>query len=150
MLLDGEGWHARVLAFDPEATVASDDGPPFDTLRRALVPGVGSFTAPPGSPFGPALFGYLSYDAVRHLERLPELARDDLDLPRARFFLPRYVVGEGPEGELWISHLPGEDAGFVLQALRRARPLPEPAEPAPLAPSRPRSAVEGTHGPSSG
>ncbi len=95
---------------------------------------MGSFTAPPGSPFGPALFGYLSYDAVRHLERLPELARDDLDLPRARFFLPRYVVGEGPEGELWISHLPGEDAGFVLQALRRARPLPEPAEPAPPRP----------------
>ncbi len=134
VLLDGEGWHARVLAFDPEATVASDDGPPFDTLRRALVPGVGSFTAPPGSPFGPALFGYLSYDAVPHLERLPELARDDLDLPRARFFLPRYVVGEGPEGELWISHPPGEDAGFVLQALRRARPLPEPAEPAPPRP----------------
>ena len=81
MLLDGDGWHAKVLAFDPEqVVVAVDDGSPFDALRRTLVPGVGSgsFNAPPGSPFGPALFGYFSYDAVRHLERLPGLARDDL------------------------------------------------------------------------
>ena len=144
VLLDGEGWHARVLAFDPEATLAVD-GSPFDALRRALVPatGPGSSAAPSGSPFGPALFGYLSYDAVRHLERLPGLARDDLRLPVSRFMLPRYAVGEGPGGELWISHPPGEDAEFVSRALSRARPLPEPEAPAS---PRPVSSTLGREG----
>ena len=145
VLLDGDGWHARVLAFDPEKIVGAEDGSPFDALRRSLVPetGSGSFDAPPGSPFGPALFGYLSYDAVRHLERLPGLARDDLRLPSARFMLPRYVVGEGPGGEVWISHPPGEDVEFILRALRRLRPLPEPGEPAS---PRPVSSTLGREG----
>lgn len=145
VLLDGEGWHARTLAFDPETTVAVDGESPFEALRRALVPEMGaeSLTTASGSPFAPALFGYLSYDAVRHLEHLPELARDDLNLPVARFFLPRYVVGEGPGGELWISHPPGEDTEFILRALRQARPLPEPDEPVS---ARPVSSTLGREG----
>ena len=141
VLLDGEGWHARMLAFDPETIVDVDDASPFEALRQALVPSPGS-GSPAAPPFASALFGYLSYDAVRHLERLPELARDDLDLPVARFFLPRYVVGEGPGG-LWVSHPPGEDAGFVLRAMRRARSLPEPDGPATL---RPVSSTLGREG----
>lgn len=146
VLLDGEGWHARMLAFDPETTiVVDDDSSPFDALRRVLVPGAdaGRYATAPGPPFGSALFGYLSYDAVRHLERLPELAQDDFGLPVARFFLPRYVVGEEPGGEVWISHPPGEDTGFVLQALRRALSLPEPDRPAS---PRPVSSLLGHEG----
>ena len=42
----------------------------------------------PGLPrFTGGLVGYLGYDAVRHLERLPSTARTDLDLPDALFLL---------------------------------------------------------------
>jgi anthranilate/para-aminobenzoate synthase component I len=38
-------------------------------------------------PFAGGLIGYLSYDFGRHLEHLPSQARDDLQLPDARFGL---------------------------------------------------------------
>ena len=47
--------------------------------RAATVPGLPPFTA--------GAVGYLAYDAVRHLERLPERAADDLALPDAVFML---------------------------------------------------------------
>lgn len=125
VLLDGEGWGTRMLAFDPELTLSVEEASPFEDLRRVLAPG----EQVEGHPFaGPALFGYLSYDAARHLERLPALAEEDLRLPVARFILPRYVVGAGPEG-VWASVPAGENVGFVARALRRSAPLPDP-EPA--------------------
>lgn len=36
--------------------------------------------------------GYLSYDVVRHFERLPDTAQDDLDVPEAAFMLPDTLV----------------------------------------------------------
>jgi anthranilate synthase component I len=36
--------------------------------------------------------GYLSYDVVRHFEKLPETAHDDLDVPDAAFMLPDTLV----------------------------------------------------------
>jgi anthranilate synthase component I len=36
--------------------------------------------------------GYLSYDVVRHFERLPETAYDDLNVPNAAFMLPDTLV----------------------------------------------------------
>ncbi len=36
-------------------------------------------------PFAGGLIGYLSYDFGRHLETLPSHAKDDLQLPDARF-----------------------------------------------------------------
>lgn len=121
VLLDGEGWGNRMLAFDPERTLVVEDASPFEELRRAGVSG----ERVEGHPFaGPALFGYLSYDAARYLERLPTLAEDDLRLPVAQFILPRYVIGTGPEG-VWASVPAGESAGFILRALRRSALLPE-------------------------
>jgi anthranilate synthase component 1 len=59
---------------------------PLEALRRILgdvrpvrVPGLPRFTG--------GLVGYLGYDAVRHLERLPATAPDDLGLPDAVFLL---------------------------------------------------------------
>ncbi len=123
VLLDGDGWGTRMLAFDPERTLAIEDASPFEELRRVLAHG--GYVE--GHPFaGPALFGYLSYDAARYLERLPTLAEDDLRLPVARFILPRYVVGAGPEG-IWASVPAGESVGFILRALRRTALLPDAA-----------------------
>ncbi len=47
--------------------------------RAVTIPGLPRFTG--------GLVGYLGYDAVRHLERLPNLAKADLDLPDALFLL---------------------------------------------------------------
>ena len=53
-----------------------------DTLKR-----LGKASAPFDLPFAGGLIGYLSYDFGRHLENLPSQARDDLQLPDARFGL---------------------------------------------------------------
>jgi anthranilate synthase component 1 len=60
------------------------DGDPLQTLRRLL----GDFqpVAVPGLPrFQGGAVGYLAYDMVRHMERLPRRTRDDLGLPDAVF-----------------------------------------------------------------
>lgn len=100
VLLEGAGWGGSVLAFEPERELCVDGGSsPFEALRGELGFEPDSLRPLAG---GPALFGYLSYDAVRHLESLPALAADDLALPQARFLSPRYTVGAGPGGA-WVS-----------------------------------------------
>jgi len=129
VLLDGEGWGNRVLAFDPERVLTVEDVSPFEELRRAVASWGQARDLHPLEG-GRALFGYLSYDAVRHLERLPTLAEDDLRLPDAQFILPRYTVGTGPEG-VWASVPAGESAGWILKALRRSELLPNATQSAP-------------------
>ena len=115
VLLDGEGWGTRMLAFDPERVLSVEGDSPFEKLRSLLTleEYPGGFVE--GHPaVGPALFGYLSYDAARSLERIPNLAEDDLRLPVARFILPRYVVGAGLKGT-WASVPVGHSTDFVLE-----------------------------------
>jgi anthranilate synthase component 1 len=60
------------------------DGDPLEALRRLLA----EFkpVAVPGLPrFQGGAVGYLAYDMVRHMERLPRSTRDDLGLPDAVF-----------------------------------------------------------------
>jgi anthranilate synthase component 1 len=62
------------------------DGNPLDALRQLLR----GFTpvSVPGLPrFQGGAVGYLAYDMVRHMERLPDRTRDDLGLPDAVFML---------------------------------------------------------------
>jgi anthranilate synthase component I len=62
------------------------DGDPLEALRGLL----GEFrpVAVPGLPrFQGGAVGYLAYDMVRHMERLPRTTRDDLGLPDAVFML---------------------------------------------------------------
>jgi para-aminobenzoate synthetase component 1 len=122
VLLDGEGWGARVLAFGSELTLTVEDASPFDALRRVLTR-EGSAGLDHPLEGGPALFGYLSYDAARFLERLPATAEDDLRLPVARFILPRYTVGVGPDGEAWVSVPAAERADYFIRTLRETLPL---------------------------
>jgi len=61
-------------------------GNPFQALRQLLA----RFhpVAVPGLPrFQGGAVGYIAYDMVRHFERLPAIARDDLGLPDAVFLL---------------------------------------------------------------
>src|SRR5205814_10467835 len=66
-------------------------GPPLAVLRAAL-----DHLRSPALPGLPPLFagavGYLGYDMVRELERLPDSTEDDLHLPDAVLVFPRTVV----------------------------------------------------------
>jgi para-aminobenzoate synthetase component I len=125
VLLDGDGWGTRMIAFDPERDLSVEGCSPFEEVRSLLTLREYLGGCVDGHPATvPTLFGYLSYDAARSLERLPNLAEDDLRLSVARFILPRYVIGAGPEGA-WASVPAGENTGFILRALSRQALLPD-------------------------
>jgi anthranilate synthase component 1 len=66
-------------------------GPPLALLRAALER-LRSPAIPELAPLYAGAIGYLAYDAVRELERLPDQTTDDLELPDALLVLPRSVV----------------------------------------------------------
>ncbi len=74
-VLRGEGSEVLSDAQDPLAALAQLLG----RYRAVRVPDLPRFTG--------GMVGYLSYDVVRHLERLPALGKDDLELPDALFLL---------------------------------------------------------------
>ena len=54
-------------------------------------------------PFTSGLVGYLSYDAVRRVERLPDSNPDDLDIPELTFLLASdLAVLDHHDGEVWL------------------------------------------------
>lgn len=68
------------LELDRQGVRTRLDGPPLEALRAEL----GSITADPGVlPLNGGFVGFLGYDYVRHLERLPEAPADPFDLPAA-------------------------------------------------------------------
>ena len=75
-----------------DVPVAPDEGePPLAYVRRLL----GAFSTPPIHGFGPlhgGAVGFLGYDCVRELERLPEPPEDDLGLPDLALLLTRTFV----------------------------------------------------------
>ena len=106
------------LSADPVAVLeAPADGPdPLADARRLLrrldagaAPAVPSGTddrprgAPAAPPFLGGLAGYLSYDLGRRLERIPELAAADQDLPLLRLALHDWVVAwDRSSGAAWL------------------------------------------------
>ena len=85
LVFRAKGSHLEVLRGEG-SEVLTDTHDPLTGLMRLLgkyravnVPGLPRFTG--------GMVGYLSYDVVRHLERLPALAKDDMDLPDALFLL---------------------------------------------------------------
>jgi len=145
----GGGEQARALA---ERARALTGLPPFEALRAATrlaaeaapAAGCGADAGPaagagPARGGGPAiddgcfpeagaLFGLISYDAVRYLERLPDSVRDDLGVPDIDVFLPcrllrldvasgeavffdRLASGEAGRGEAGASEAGASHAG---------------------------------------
>ena len=136
-----------VLAADPIAVVRGPaDGPdPFADARRLLarldpsplpMP-IGTAATP---PFAGGLMGYLGYDLGRRLERLPELARADQDLPLLQLALHDWVIAwDHRAGRAWLlgRALDG-DVGRLGQRLGAVRDLasaPQPSRPAADVPS---------------
>src|SRR5204863_4332049 len=78
----------------PPAGVPAD-GDPLDVLRATVYALAGSGTPDTGEDLPPltgGLVGYLGYDIVRRIERLPELADDDLHVPELGMLLATDLV----------------------------------------------------------
>ncbi|MBB6284476.1 aminodeoxychorismate synthase, component I [Geobacillus subterraneus] len=106
LLESGQGGRYSIIGFNPSGIIRATeqrlsitdrgketvlDGPPLELLQQWF----SRFAVPDGGeplPCQGGLIGYISYDAVRYMERLPELARDDLQLPFMYFWLFDDVV----------------------------------------------------------
>ena len=99
------------------------DGNPLEALRTLLsefqpvpVPGLPRFQG--------GIVGYLAYDMVRHMERLPANTRDDLRLPDAIFlFTDTLLVFDNLRHRLLVianARIEGHDDASLDQAYDRA------------------------------
>jgi len=98
----GEESHInRDARFDPEAWQPLE-GSPLDTLRALIAES--RIELPEGLPSAAAgLFGYLGYDMIRLVERLPHVNPDPLGLPDAVMLRPSVVaVLDGVKGEVIV------------------------------------------------
>ncbi len=89
LIFESRGTQARITRDGRTETRAVDD--PIDALRELMrshrpvdLPGLPRF-------WGGAI-GYMGYDAVRFIERLPERARDDLELPELLFIITKSLL----------------------------------------------------------
>jgi anthranilate synthase component 1 len=109
----------------------------FAVLRRALgghkparLPGLPPFTA--------GAVGFFAYDAVRQIERLPELAKDELGIPDAcLLFFDEVLAFDHVRKEIWLvvtadvtKHKPSDAYEKAVKRLdkfekRLAQPLPK-------------------------
>jgi anthranilate synthase component 1 len=67
------------------------DGNPLDAVRE-LLRGLQPVPVPGLPRFQGGAVGYLAYDMVRHMERIPAAARDDLGLPDAVFMFTDTLI----------------------------------------------------------
>jgi len=98
----------RIVARGREITITEGkkvvqmEGDVFAVLRRALsghkparLPGLPPFTA--------GAVGFLAYDAVRQIERLPELAKDELGVPDAcLLFFDEVLAFDHVRKQIWL------------------------------------------------
>ncbi len=113
----------RSARFDPEA--AEDlDGDPLATLRAVIAESRIDLPEelPPASA---GLFGYLGYDMIRLVERLPDVNPDPLDLPDAVMLRPSVVaVLDSVKGEVkvvapaWVSSGLSAETAYAQAAER--------------------------------
>ena len=129
------GPQARALADDAGALTARA---PFEALRRATR--LAALPEPAGGPGkelpeAEALFGLLSYDAVRYLERLPDTVRDDLGIPDIDVFLPgrllRYDLASGEA--VLVDRFAADDGAAAAEAARVGEALAAARRPSPAA-----------------
>ncbi|NNU87689.1 aminodeoxychorismate synthase component I [Geobacillus sp. MR] len=101
LLESGQGGRYSIIGLNPSGIIRATeqrlsiiyrgkettlDGPPLELLQQWF----SHFLMPDEDeplPCQGGLIGYISYDSVRYIERLPELAHDDLQLPFMYFWL---------------------------------------------------------------
>ncbi|WP_428516006.1 anthranilate synthase component I [Roseovarius sp.] len=113
----------RQARFDSDAFQPLD-GSPLDTLRALI--SESRIDLPEGLPAASAgLFGYLGYDMIRLVERLPDVNPDPLGLPDAVMIRPSVMaVLDGVKGEVivvapaWVSDGQSPRAAYAQAAER--------------------------------
>lgn len=84
--------HDGVVSYEGQAPEgAAGVATPLESVRRVLE----SFRAPPLEglpPFHGGAVGYLGYDVVRYLEKLPQTTNDDVGVPELMLMFPRTVL----------------------------------------------------------
>jgi anthranilate synthase component 1 len=143
----------RSARFDPEAWTEADAEPL--TSLRALIAESRIDLPPELPPMAAGLFGYLGYDMVRLVERLPHVNPDPHGLPDALMIRPSVVlVVDGVKGEVsvvspaWAGSGLGARAAYaqaaerVMDAVRDLDRTPSAATT--TAPADPGEAVSNT------
>ncbi len=126
---------------------AADDRAPLDSLRRLV--GECRMEVPAGlPPMAGGLVGYLGYDMVRQMERLPEKNLADIDVPEAIMLRPTlFAIFDNVTDLLTLaapvhprpdiaadSAWTAAEAALAEAEAALARPLPLPAPPVALPP----------------
>ena len=88
LILSGRDGEVAWQGVPPEA--AREAGGPLDALAKATE----VYRAPQVQdvPLHGGAVGYIGYDAVREIERIPDTTRDDLGMPDLTMLFPRHVV----------------------------------------------------------
>jgi anthranilate synthase component 1 len=74
-----------------EELVAKASGEIFPSLRKIIKDS--SFAIPAGlPPMSSGLFGYMGYDMVRYMEKIPDKNPDQIGVPEAMFMRPKLVI----------------------------------------------------------
>ena len=132
----------REARFAPDG-FATDAREPLESLRALMAEC--RMDLPEGLPAASAgLFGYLGYDMIRLVERLPDVNPDPLGLPDAVMMRPTVVaVLDGVKGEVtlcapvWAADAPAPRAAYaqaaerVMDAVRDLDRAPPPPAPWP-------------------
>ncbi|GLX71444.1 anthranilate synthase component I family protein [Paenibacillus glycanilyticus] len=121
-VIRGKGLNARSTEWNSEGHVQSEqdwDGKPLEIVRRWMEP----YRSPKfeeGPKWTGGCVGFWSYDVIRSIERLPELAEDDTGLPDYLFLrMNRIWIVDQQEKMLYCAvHTPvtGEEDAAQLQA----------------------------------
>lgn len=107
--------------------VESVSGDPFSILEQMIEPGRRS---PMHDIFGGGAVGYVSYDAVRHIERLPDTNVEEPRLPEFFFLFPtEIIVLDHHEKTMYVICYSGEKR---LQELVSVLQADDPAFEGPL------------------
>ena len=119
----------------------TDDRPALDSLRALIADS--RMKMPEGVPAGAAgLFGYLGYDMIRLVERLPDVNPDPLGLPDAMMMRPSVVaVLDGVKGEVLLCAPAWHQEGLPARAAyaQTAERLMEALRSLDRQPSEPRA-----------
>jgi len=113
---DGQASVARPLAGGLDAFVP-EAGRPIDALRDLIA--ACAMELPPGlPPMTGGLFGYLGYEMVRQVERLPDAPHDDLGLPEAMLVRPSlFAIFDNVRDELTLAVPMRPEGGEAPEAL---------------------------------
>ena len=112
--------HGRELHLTEKGRITTIEGDVFAVLRDALS-GHKPARLPGMPPFTAGAVGFFAYDAVRQIERLPSLAKDELELPDAcLLFFDEVLAFDHVRKQIWLVVTEDVTLASPAQAYRRA------------------------------